>query len=413
MKQYKSASSRWLVVASIAAVYAIVVSGVKKLSSSEPAPAPAPHAAPAAHKSTAPSHKRKRPEHSAPPAAPAEAPPAAPAAAAAVEAPAAAPVEDPLAAWRVRSNAVWSLCEAAAVGDMQTLRARLNEQENVNARDELGNTPLHLAAAAGQVEPLQALLQAGADPLAVNKKGLSPAQVAADEATRAACQAGELPRRKQLELFDAVKAGRVEQVRRALQDGVNPNALSADSESSLLTAAVMAGQVEISRLLLEAGANVLYVQPNSRCALNLAAGGGKVELVKLLLSHGADPMMHTNHGAYPIHDAIWSGRTEAALLLIPYYKDINYSPNGRGNGYPISMAIGRGNRRVVQAFLDAGLNPNDPIFAKEPLLVQAAKRNDAELVRMLLNAHADKQAKDAQGKRAIDYASGDLAELLK
>ena len=322
--------------------------------------------------------------------------------------------EDPIDTWRVRSNAVWSLNEAAAAGaDLGILDARLSEGEDINAPDELGNTPLHLAAAAGHMQFVSALLQHGADPMALNKAGKRPAEIAASDATRLACEKGEIPRRKEIALFDAVQAGDLDTVSRALADGVNPNALSADNQHSLLTAAVLANKPAIVRALLAAHANPNYVEPSSRTALNHAASVGNVDTIRALLAAGADPLMHTNHGAYPIHDAIWSGRTEAALALIPCYESMRYNPDGKGNGYPVCMAISRNNQAVVQGFLQAGLDPNDPLFASTPLLVLAVQNNRPGIARLLLEAGADKNATDSLGKRAADYAQGDLAELLK
>lgn len=413
MKRKQSASPSWLAIALIALAFAVIVAVVKKFTTPRESAAASSPVATAKVSSHGKHHSAKRRQAVKPVAHVEEvaSPELSEIEPEQAETPA-AEEPNPLEAWRVRSNAVWSLCEAATAGQLQTLQERINEGENVNARDEMGNTPLHLAAAAGQVHIVQALLKAGADPIATNKDGKRPAELAVDEASRAACEAGEQPRRREIALFDALRNGRVDELRSALEDGVNPNALSEDGQHSLLTSAAMEGRVEAARALLAAGADPRYVEPSSRSALNHAAGGGSVELVRLLIEAGADPMAHTNHGAYPIHDAIWSGRTAAAIALIPYYKEINYSPDGKGNGYPISMAIGRGNRDVVRAFLEAGLNPNDARFSKEPLLVQAVKKNDAAMVSMLLKAGADKTAKDAQGKCAADYATGDLAKLL-
>ena len=427
MKKKSSSSPNWLIIVVIGVAFAMVVGVVKKFSSrqkehdAQPVAAAKPTQKPKrAAKKAAPPVEPVVVEPAPAPAAPAEPEPVV---AAEPTEPELAPVAepepepiaepDPLDEWRVRSNAVWSVNEAAAAGDMATLQERIQEGENVNARDELGNTPLHVAAAAGHAQAVTALLQAGADSMATNKQGKRPAELAANAATRAACEAGEQGRRRELALFDLLGDDKAEALKSELEAGVNPNALSADNQHSLLTLAAQQGRVAATRVLLYAGANPRYREPSSRYALNLAAGQGNVEVIRMLLEAGADPMAATNHGAYPIHDAIWSGRTAAAIALIPCYASINFSPDGKGNGFPISMAIGRGNRDIVRAFLEAGLKPNDPRFAREPLLVQAAKKNDAEMVRMLLAAGADKNAKDAQGKRAADYAAPELAKLLK
>ena len=423
MKRNQSASPNWLVVALVGVAFTLVVGILKKCSTPEEQRAPqvvASSKAAAKPKRSAPAVRAaaaapRKVDVAAAPSKVESAPHEVESAPRKVDAAASPSKVDAAAleAWRVRSNGVWSICEAATAGNMQVLLARIGEGENVNARDEMGNSPLHLAAAGGHVPVVYALLKAGADPMATNQEGKRPAELAANAAAREACEEGEKPRRREIALFDAVSNGRVDEVHNELEAGVNPNALSADNQHSLLTTAVMQGRVEVARALLAAGADPRYKEPSSRTALNHAAGRGSVELVEMLIKAGADPMVPTNHGAYPIHDAIWSGRTEAAIALIPYYKSENYSPDGRGNGYPISMAIGRGNKEVVRALLAAGLNPNDPRFAKEPLLVQAAKKNSADMVRMLLEAGANKNAKDSQGKRAADYATGELVNLLK
>lgn len=429
MKRNHATSSRWLIIVAAAVVYALAVGAVKKCSVVEESPPARPSA-----ESKKPSKAKKTPaqvqpkQKPAPPPVPKPEPDLVPEPEPVPEPaektpppqpkPSAEPVrvpqkEESLDSRRIRSNAVWSVCEAAGSGDIETLSARIREGESVNVHDEFGNTPLHLAAMGGHVEMVYALLNAKADPMATNKRGERPSEVAASAAVKVACEEGERPRRKEIALFDAVNAGQAEVVERALAEGVNPNALSGDNEHSLLTAAVRANQVEIARLLLQAGADVHYVEPNSRNALNYAAGGGNVALVELLLEAGADPLTHTNHGAYPIHDAIWSGKTAAAIKLIPYYETLGYNPDGKGNGYPVCMAIGRRQANVVQAFLEAGVDPNDPLFADKPLLVRAAQSGSEEIVRMLLKAGADKKAKDSAGKRAADYARGDLQKLLR
>lgn len=102
--------------------------------------------------------------------------------------------------WLVRSNGIYSLHEAARAGCVEAVHARLTkpavrhnqygwvvkgddkvDRAAVNAVNEEGNTPLHLAAAAAHREIIQMLIEAGANKNARNKDGKRPADVVGDE----------------------------------------------------------------------------------------------------------------------------------------------------------------------------------------------------------------------------------------
>jgi ankyrin repeat protein len=59
------------------------------------------------------------------------------------------------------------------------LRALLELTADVNAPDQRGWTPLHLAAAYGYASSVRLLLEAGADPTSATADGLTPADLAA------------------------------------------------------------------------------------------------------------------------------------------------------------------------------------------------------------------------------------------
>lgn len=110
---------------------------------------------------------------------------------------------EPLEDWLVRTNGIYSLHEAAQVGHGEALQARLSgptvrhnqygwvvktdegaTAAEVNAQNEQGNTPLHLAAAGGHAEAVRMLLQAGADKTLRNRAGMTPADMAEGDEVR-------------------------------------------------------------------------------------------------------------------------------------------------------------------------------------------------------------------------------------
>lgn len=317
-----------------------------------------------------------------------------------------------------RHDGVYSIFEAARAGDMQTLQKRLSEGSSIQERDEVGNTPMHVAADAGKAQMVSALLKLGADSMVKNHEGKMPLDLASNEETKKVCRQGIDARKTQLELIHRLQKGDLAAVREGiLLKGVNPNVVTEDGTSTLLVETVRKGDVALVEKLLGAGAdpNLQPMAGKKEGALLVAAKAGNAELVRILLTAGADINMRTASCVYPIHEAIWNNHLETVKALIPAYKKQNFdTPNSSGNPKPACMAIIRHNHDILQAFLEAGLDPNDKLYSsREPLLVTAAKVGDERMVKMLLKAGADKKARDSQGKTASDYAHGTLLQLLQ
>jgi hypothetical protein len=81
-----------------------------------------------------------------------------------------------LAAARARAptDSATALRQAAQSGDTSRLRALLDEQIDVDARDPAGRTALMLAVIGGQAQAVDALLARGADPNAADSRGTTP-----------------------------------------------------------------------------------------------------------------------------------------------------------------------------------------------------------------------------------------------
>jgi ankyrin repeat protein len=109
---------------------------------------------------------------------------------------------------------------------------------------------------------------------------------------------------KPMPFLDAVMAGKVGDVRKHLDAGVNPNTPIEGGTTYPLHYAVHSG-VETVDLLIRHGAdvNVRSQRGGGKTALHLAAAGGYLDVVALLLKAGADMNAADNYGHTPMFDA--------------------------------------------------------------------------------------------------------------
>lgn len=311
-----------------------------------------------------------------------------------------------------RSNGVYSVLEAAAAGNAEVLQTRIKEGCNVNQVDEMGNTALHLAAQAGSAKCIKLLLKAGADPMMQDKAGKTARDWAKSKKAARVLESSMAIRSREVELCERVQAGDFDALEAALeQKGFTPNFMNRENTRSLLMIVCGKGRIDHVKRLIKAGADVNFVTPDKRSVLHAAIEADNAEIITILLAAGANPMVQAGNGATPLHDAVWSRRKESVRALLPAYKDVNFSPDGRHNGIPIGLAIGRNFPDVVQLFIDAGMNLSDPKLPNQPL-VHAAQDGRREIVEMLLKAGADKNIRNRDGKTAKDVAKDSVRNLL-
>lgn len=314
---------------------------------------------------------------------------------------------DELLPWLERSNGVYSVHEAAAAGDMYALKGATNDRTTINMPDELGRTALDIAAERGFADGVRHLLAEGAMPSS-RTMAYATSQEIISMLHRAYAA-----RQRELQLCEAVASKNVPEVRKLLAMGVSPNALSHDHQMSVLMQAVYRNQIWMVRVLLENGADVNYVNTQSKSVLHIAAAVSDAQVVQALLRAGANPLAKGNNGATPLHDAVWEKNVEAVRALLPAYKNQNFNPDGERNGRPLIMAISNRNLPIVELFIEAGTDLRDSCFATMPPLAAAVATGDEKIARALLRAGADPDARDARGKSARDYATIKMPNLFK
>jgi ankyrin repeat protein len=166
-------------------------------------------------------------------------------------------------------------------------------------------------------------------------------------------------------------------------------------------------------------------------ALHMAAASFSRPMAELLVTHGADCRARNRRGAEPLHYAADGGRREprAQAGVIEYLISMGAEPNAvdKTGVAPLHRAVRARSLAAVRALLDGGAEPRKPNKAGSTplhLAVQPtgatgsgsdqARRQQAEIIGLLLERGASPTDRDARGKSADQAATSEwIRALLK
>lgn len=152
-------------------------------------------------------------------------------------------------------------------------------------------------------------------------------------------------------------AGEPEIVARALAMGVPVDALPANRQTPLMWA-IIRGQIEIMKMLLEAGAN-LYAQDSFGATTLILAVQHRQHAALLLLIAAADKeqllSLTDENGCGPVHWGAYKGDVTSLSLLSYFDADFNKLDQSRMT--PLHRAVQASQNSIIELLLDKGVNP--------------------------------------------------------
>lgn len=195
--------------------------------------------------------------------------------------------------------------DATTNGDLLAVKAFILAGINLNAKnDSDGDTALILAATAGNLEIVNALLKGRADVNLKNKNGFGPLSRALSHNYEDVAQA--LLAQPSIDinvngpngasvLMIYVLRDREDVVTRLLQRGANVNSPDLDGDTPL-HGAVKTGNLNVLRQLLAKGAGVNTRSKLGATPLMWAGGYGQEKAAEILMENGADPRVKDEQG---------------------------------------------------------------------------------------------------------------------
>ena len=210
------------------------------------------------------------------------------------------------------------------------------------------------------------------------------------------------------QLFDTVFEGDSWAVRPLVSEGADLNARNFMGQTPLLLA-VLHDDTHTAEVLISMGADLNAID-GQLCRTPLGLAYRNIELVALLIAAGADPNITDDVSrATPLHNVAQTGDTEIALALLSGGAEIDIV-DSRGQT-PTYWAELYGHVDIVAAFeqVKRAVRQQE---SEGPF--QAVENGDIELVRALLSAGADPNARDALDSTLLHIAVvGDLPSHIK
>ena len=333
-------------------------------------------------------------------------------------------------------------------GDADVVQVLLDAGADIEMKNSDGYSPLHSACASGALEIVKMLVEAGAGVRVTEKTGETCLMLAAyfghTETVRYLVGLPEVEvnhggDENDTALHHAVEQNHADIVQVLIDAGADTDTQNTDGRSPVDLAS-FSGALQIVQMLVRVGAEVCFTDNTGRTCLMLAAGRGHTEtvrylvglpdvelnreegktalhcaveencadIVQVLIAAGADMDTKDYTGLSALHYACNHGLIDIVKMLVEAGAGVRAADNN-GDTFLI-LAAYHGSTDTVRYFLCLPeIELNHRADDNKTALLCAVEENHTDIAQLLIDAGADMDTKDNEGRSPLHYACIDGA----
>ena len=270
------------------------------------------------------------------------------------------------------------------------LQAIIDHDAHVNATNKRGHSALMMASVKGNIDAVNVLLKAGADPDITDANGNTCIHLSMYEVWK----------RKVLQTL--------------IDHGANVNATDKDCQTALVVASDK-GNTDAINVLLTAGADPNIADANGNTCLHFAVHQGcNKEVVQMIIDHGAHVNIANKNGLTALMIACERGNIDVINVLLEAGSDPDIT-DASGNTCLQCSVLQGCSIEVLQTIIDHGAQVNATNKNGQTALMMASDCGYLNGINMLLRAGADPNVINANGSTCLHFASrhGSSKEALQ